>query len=256
MVIKQRLLARLGELVEFRLAPPIYRRARVVTLSESSKREIVDLLGLRPANIDVVAPGVDRRFSPGGTRASHPLVVAVGRLVPVKRFDLLIDALAAVRQGHPQLEAVLVGEGYERPALEARIRAAGAGAWLHLAGRVDDNALVDLYRRAWVVTSTSLREGWGMTLTEAAACATPAVVTDIAGHRDAVDAGRSGLLARPGGPEDPTGVAAALDRVLGDRHLRDRLSTGALAHAERFTWEATARGTLNALVAEAAARRR
>jgi glycosyltransferase involved in cell wall biosynthesis len=256
MVIKQRLLARLGELVEFRLAPPIYRRARVVTLSESSKREIVDLLGLRPANIDVVAPGVDRRFSPGGTRASNPLVVAVGRLVPVKRFNLLIDALAAVRQGHPQLEAVLVGEGYERPALEARIRAAGAGAWLHLAGRVDDNALVDLYRRAWVVTSTSLREGWGMTLTEAAACATPAVVTDIAGHRDAVDAGRSGLLAPPGGPEDPTGVAAALDRVLGDRHLRDRLSTGALAHAERFTWEATARGTLNALVAEAAARRR
>src|SRR5205085_1521539 len=81
--------------------------------------------------------------------------------------------LARVRARHPDLEAVVVGEGYERAALEARRHALGADGWIHLPGRVEDDALLDLYRRAWVVASTSLREGWGMTITEAAACGTP-----------------------------------------------------------------------------------
>jgi glycosyltransferase involved in cell wall biosynthesis len=254
MALKPAALARAGELMEYRVAPLAYRRARIVTLSESSKEEIVELLGLPAANINVVPPGIGAQFAPGGTRADHPLVIAVGRLVPVKRFDLLIDALVALRGRYPSLEAVIVGEGYERPELEARINAAGAGAWLSLPGRLDDASLVDLYRRAWVVTSSSLREGWGMTLTEAAACGTPAVVSDIAGHRDSVVHGRSGLLADPLSAADPTGLVEPLDRVLGDATLRRRLSAGALAHAERFTWEACARETLQALADEAARR--
>jgi glycosyltransferase involved in cell wall biosynthesis len=142
---------------------------------------------------------------------------------------------------------VIVGEGYERALLESRVRAAGADAWLALPGRLTDDELVAVYQRAWVLASTSLREGWGMTVTEAAACATPAVVTDIAGHRDAIVPGRSGLLARPDGPGDPTGIAGQLDRVLADWDLRSRLGAGAIAHASRFTWEAAARGTLEAL---------
>src|SRR4051794_1357610 len=85
-------LARLGRMVEFRVAPPLYRRTSIVTLSESSKEEIAQKLRLRPEHITVVSPGIDPAFSPGVTpKADHPLVVAVGRLVPVKRFDLLID---------------------------------------------------------------------------------------------------------------------------------------------------------------------
>ena len=59
-------------------------------------------------------PGIDPRFTPGGEKSPTPLVVAVGRLVPVKRFDLLIDALVALKAAHPALEAVIVGEGYQR----------------------------------------------------------------------------------------------------------------------------------------------
>src|SRR5581483_5324170 len=179
MVLSPPALGRMGELFERRLAPPLYRRAPVVTLSESSRRKIVDVLGLPAANVSVVAPGVDARFTPGGTRSPVPLVLAVGRLVPVKHFDVLIDVLARVRARHPSLEAVIAGEGYERADLEARARALGADRWLRMPGRVDDDGLLELYRSAWVVAASSSHEGWGMTLTEAAACATPAVATRI-----------------------------------------------------------------------------
>jgi glycosyltransferase involved in cell wall biosynthesis len=175
--------------------------------------------------------------------------VAVGRLVPVKRFPLLIEALVRLKADHPDLRAVIAGEGYERPALEAAVRAAGAEEWLELPGFVDDDALVDLYRSAWVVTSSSLREGWGMTVTEAAACGTPAVVTRIGGHEDAVDDGVSGLLV-----DSTDGLAGALDAVLRDEVLRRRLAQGALERARRLTWDATARGALAALADEALAR--
>ena len=108
--------------------------------------------------------------------------------------------------------------------------------WVHLPGRVPDEELVSWYRKAWVVVSTSQREGWGMTLTEAAACGTPVVATDIAGHRDAVVDGESGLLV-----DDLGQLPVALGRVLGDDVLRNRLTKGALAQSRWFTWDVTAR---------------
>jgi glycosyltransferase involved in cell wall biosynthesis len=239
-------LARLGRTIEFRIAPPLYRRSQIVTLSESSKDEIARRLHLRPSNITVVPPGIDPSFRPSGTRDPSPLVVAAGRLVPVKRYDVLIDALAEVKAGLPDLHAVIVGEGYERDALERRIAELDARSWISLPGRVDHATLLDLYNRAWVLASASRHEGWGMTITEAAACGTPAVATRIAGHRDAIIDGKSGILV-----DDGKGLAASLDRVLRDDALRALLAKNALEHASTFTWAATARGTLEVLAAEA-----
>jgi glycosyltransferase involved in cell wall biosynthesis len=243
-------MARVGSAFERRGAPPLYRGTRIVTLSNSSKEEIVDLLRLDPDHISVVPPGVEPQFSPGGQRSATPLVVAVGRLVPVKRFELLVESLVKARTQVPGLRAVIIGEGYERPMLEELRHAMGADDWLDLPGRVTDQELVGWYQKAWVVASSSLREGWGMTLTEAGACGTPAVATDIAGHRDAVVDGQSGLLA---GTNDA--LAASLVRVLSDEELRARLSAGAAARAARLTWDATARATLELLAAEAARQR-
>jgi len=244
-------LASVGEFVEARLAPPIYRRTRIVTLSSSSKRELVDSLGFRADRVSVVPPGIDPRFSPGGTRDVEPLIVAVGRLVPVKHFDDLIRTVHRVREDHPATRLVIVGEGYERPALDDLVAALGAESWVEFAGRLDDDGLVDLYRRAWVVASASSHEGWGMTLTEAAACGTPAVATRISGHVDAVEEGVGGLLA-----DEPRGLAEALGALLADADLRTRLSEGARRRAAELTWEATAHGTLEALALDARQRRR
>ena len=239
-------LARLGETVERRIAPRFYRSSRVVTLSESSRAEIVEMLGLDPGRVTVAPPGVDARYTPGGQRSPTPLVLAVGRLVPVKRFDALLRALAEAKRDQPELRAVLIGEGYERPALEALRDELGAAEWISMPGRVGDRELVSWYRQAWVVASSSQREGWGMTLTEAAACGTPAVATAIAGHADAVLNGESGILVDEVGQ-----LPRALGRVLGDDVLRSRLSRGALTRARWFTWDATARRALEALAEEA-----
>jgi glycosyltransferase involved in cell wall biosynthesis len=240
-------LAAAGRFFEARVAPPLYRRTAVVTLSQSSRAEIVGMLGLDPRLVSVVPPGIDGRFVPGGVRAAHPLLVAVGRLVPVKRFERLIGATRLLAANHPDLEVVIVGEGYERPVLEAAIEAAGVRRQVRLAGRVDAEGLLGLYRSAWAVVSTSAREGWGMTITEAAACGTPAVASRIAGHMDAVEDGDSGLLF-----DSDEELVATLDQLISDALLRARLAKGALEQARRFSWDATAAGTLAVLAREAA----
>ncbi len=244
-------LAAMGNAIETRVAPKIYRRTPVVTLSESSKVELVDELGFAAGRVHVVPPGIDPRFTPGGEKSATPLVAAVGRLVPVKQFDQLVRALVDVKADVPQLEAVIVGEGYLREELVALVREARAEEWIHLPGRLRDDELVDLYRRSWVVASSSRREGWGMTITEAAACGTPAVATRIAGHSDAVEDGVTGLLV-----DSTAEFADALRRLIGDPDLRSRMSAAAAARAARFTWEATAYGTLEVLAAEARRRNR
>ena len=242
-------LAAAGKLIERRLAPVLYRRTPVVTLSESSRQGILTLLDLDPSQVTVVQPGVDERFSPGGKRDEDPLLVAVGRLVPYKRFDLLIEILARIKERHPNLQAVIAGEGSERAALERLIAAHKAQDWLRLPGRIDDEALLDLYRRAWALISTSAYEGWGLTISEAAACGTPAVVSPIAGHMDAVENGASGFLAEPG-PE----MEAAVHTVLSNQMVRRRLERGAVRRSRQLTWDQTALDTLKVLAADAARR--
>jgi glycosyltransferase involved in cell wall biosynthesis len=176
-------------------------------------------------------------------------VVAVGRLTPVKRFHLLIDALVHLKGELPGLEAVIVGEGYERPMLESLVAEAGAQEWLRLPGRLDDDQLVALYQRAWLLAASSAREGWGMTITEAAACGTPAVVTRISGHADAVVDGVSGVLV------EPDDLAPAIGHLLRDGAERRRLGKGALEHARTLTWDATALGTLRVLTDDTLRRR-
>jgi glycosyltransferase involved in cell wall biosynthesis len=242
-------MARLGEALELRVAPPLYRHSRVLTPSESSRHEILTMLGIDPSRVSIVAPGVDARFHTGTSKSSSPLVLAVGRLVPVKRLELLVDAVARARQVVPGLRFEIIGEGYERARLEAKIKAVGGTSWIDLVGYVSDDDLADAYRRAWVIASTSLREGWNMTITEAGACGTPAVVSDIAGHRDALTHGVSGLLVDPGDE-----FVEALVQVLTDTGLRESLARGAVARARNLTWEATAATTLSALVDEAEAR--
>ncbi len=239
-------LARVGEAIEKLLAPPIYRSSEIVTLSESSKMEIIEQMHLSASRITVVPPGIEPRFVPGSRVSSDPLVVAVGRLVPVKQFDLLIKALVEVKKSVPKLQAVLVGEGYLRRELEMLIIECDADSWITLPGRLEDDEVVSLYQRATVVASASLREGWGMTLTEAAACGTPSVATDIAGHRDAVADGVSGILAAEGQP-----FIAALISVLSNNEERQELAAGALSVAAGFNWDRTAELAFGVLASEA-----
>ncbi|MBU6233356.1 MAG: glycosyltransferase family 4 protein [Acidobacteria bacterium] len=224
-------LGRIGWTVESVIAPRIYRNSTIATLSNSSRQEIHDRLGLEAT---VVPPGISEFFSPDEDLSASPLVVAVGRLVPVKRFDELIRAFMKVHERVPASRLVIAGEGYLRGELESLRHRLGGDDVIALPGRVSDDELRSLYRRAWLTASASLREGWGMSLTEAAACGCPVVATDIAGHRDAVRHGASGLLC----PLE--NLASDLERVLTDGELRQRLRAGSLSLAQDLTWDKTA----------------
>jgi len=243
-------LARMGDVLERRIAPPLYRGSPIVTLCDSSRQEIIRHQGFHPNQVSTVPPGIDARFSPGGHRSPAPLIAAVGRLMPPKRFDAVIRAAAQAREQVPALKLIIAGEGRERRALESLVRDLDAEEWVSLPGRISDDEVVDLYRRAWVVAAASMAEGWGMTLTEAAACGTPSVASDISGHRDAVASEMSGLLAADDGD-----LAEKLASVLTDRALRERLQQGALVHARSLSWEATALSALKVLARDAARRR-
>jgi glycosyltransferase involved in cell wall biosynthesis len=240
--IMPRPLAGAGRLLEARLAPPFYRRTLAVTPSEATRAELLGL-GFVADRVTAVDNGTDPYFSPGsdGDRWPEPTVVAVARLAPVKRFELLLESVAAARARVPGARVRIIGDGPLRADLATWIRDHDAGGWATLLGHVTRGQLRDEYRRAWVVASASLAEGWGLSLTEGAACATPAVATDISGHRCSVVDGTTGVLAAD------ADLGAALARVLGDDDLRRRLGAAALARARTMTWEASARGVLQVL---------
>ncbi len=233
-------LAFMGRAVEARVAPPFYRRTLTLTPSDATRLELLQL-GFKPDKVVAVNNGVEEMFIPGGTPATAPTLVCVGRLAPVKRQDRLIDQAVITKRRVPELQLVIVGDGPLRPVLEERIAHHAAGGWIHLAGRLSHEDLVALYQRAWLVTSASLAEGWGLTLTEAAACGTPAVATDVNGHRSSVIDGVTGILV----PLEKLGDTIA--DVLLNEPRRLALAEAALQRARTLTWESSAQGVLAAL---------
>jgi len=238
--ILPRPLAGLGRTLETRLAPPFYRRTRIVTPSGSTRDELLGL-GFGPEMVTAVDNGVDEFFCSTRRRDDQPTIVAAARLAPVKRFPLLLEIAGSARERVPGLRLRIVGDGPERPLLEAWIAEHRAHDWVTLVGYVPREHLRDEYSRAWVVASASVAEGWGLALTEAAACGTPAVATDITGHRSSVIDGVTGVLA------PPDQMADRLVEVLTDPLRRERLAAAALDRARTLTWDASATGITRVL---------
>jgi len=152
--------------------------------------------------------------------------------------------------GHEMLMGLPIADWeHLRAQLDAPFVPAGEPIWK--VRMIKSPLEIDLMRRAWLIASASAREGWGMTLTEAAACGTPAVATRIAGHADAVQEGSSGILT----DADPAALGEGLAQVLADRALRDELTAGATAWAAQLTWSATATQLMR-VVADEVTRRR
>jgi glycosyltransferase involved in cell wall biosynthesis len=135
-----------GRFMETRMAPPVYRRSRVLTPSEATREELL-ALGFHSDRVTAVNNGVDPYFSPGAERDAAPTVVAVGRLAPVKRFDRLIEAAVQAHKEVPEMRLIIAGEGPERPRLDALIRAHQAQSWISMVGHVTREGLLDLDNR-------------------------------------------------------------------------------------------------------------
>jgi phosphatidylinositol alpha-1,6-mannosyltransferase len=224
----------------------------------------------RPVEVGVVPPGVDtERFhtaEPGerretrrsfGLPESGPLVLSVGRLVPRKGVDVLIDAAASLRKRHPDLTLAVAGEGRDRRRLERR--ALHRRAPVRFLGRVPDERLPALYASADVFAAPNRtrwggleQEGFGIVFVEAAACGVPQVAGRSGGAPEAVEAGETGIVVDR--PEDPAAVAEALGVLLDDPGLRTRLSRASRERAVReFSYPVLA-GRLAAFLEDVGAR--
>lgn len=176
-------------------------------------------------HLHVVTNGLDL---PAATPGGGTRVLSVGRLIPDKGMDVVIDAAAAVG-----LPLTVAGEGPERAALEARARAAGLDC--RFEGYASRERLEALYREAsCVVLAARYGEGLPNVLLEAMAHARAVIATPCAGVRDLLADGVSGLLVPP---DDAAQLAAALARVTRDPELAARLGRDARRSAERFGWE-------------------
>ncbi|HET9443017.1 MAG TPA: glycosyltransferase family 4 protein [Acidimicrobiales bacterium] len=221
------------------------RVRRVVTVSESSRRDIGRDMGVALERMAVVPVGVDHaRFRPRPEVARVPgrLVTTASADVALKGLVPLLEAVAKLRVERPSVHLVVVGRpraGSRLPAVLDRLALRDAVRFL---SGVPESRIVELYAEAEVAVVPSLYEGFSLPAIEAMACGVPLVATTGGALPEVV--GSDGEAARLVAPGDPEALAAAVAALLDDPTERDRLGrSGRRRVLERFTWAATARAT-------------
>jgi len=218
---------------------------RIVTVSESSKRDIVEQMGISAEQLDVVPVGVDHlRFRPlaGIARIPGRIMTTASADVPLKGLVPLLEALAKLRtERHAEL--VVIGKPRADSPVPDTIERLGLTDAVTFVSGVSDERLVELYAEASLAVVPSLYEGFSLPAVEAMACGVPLVATTGGALPEVVGtSGETGLLVPPG---DPGALAAAMQRVLDDADLAERLSAAGRGRVlEHFTWRACAEGTV------------
>jgi glycosyltransferase involved in cell wall biosynthesis len=209
----------------FRLVVPraVRRAARVLTVSERTKADLVELYGVSPERVVVTPNGVDPAFSPGGGAGARDYVLSVGAIQARKNQLAALAAADAVG-----LALVVVG-----PAKDARLAGELRERGARLEGYVETGRLAELYRGAACLVQSSRHEGFGLPVVEAMASGTPVVAVPDPGLREVV-----GSAAIVVGEDE---LADGIRRALADR---ERLVAAGLERARAFTWRATAERTL------------
>ncbi|WP_392426148.1 glycosyltransferase family 4 protein [Barrientosiimonas humi] len=226
-------LAAVGWQLESRLAPRIYRRCPYVAVSPTTKNELIEL-GVDSQQITVIPNGTDARPMASVARATHPLVVVLGRLVPHKRVEIAIRAVHRLRPRYPDIELRIVGSGYWDRELRQLVSSLDLDGSVTFTGHVSEGEKHRQLAEAWVHALPSIKEGWGLVVVEAGVQETPSLAfRDAGGTKDSIRDGQTGLLV-PAGQEAFTN---ALDRLLSDRELRERLGHGARTWSMGFRWE-------------------
>jgi glycosyltransferase involved in cell wall biosynthesis len=233
-------IARTGWVLERRVMPWAYRRSLFVCVSRSTACSLAGI-GIPPARIRVISNGV-RLPEAGGEESVEPLFLAISRLVPHKRVDLLLRGWPKVRS-RVGGRLVIVGTGPE----EGRLRLE-AGPGVEFVGHVSEQRKAELLGQCWMLIHAAQHEGWGLVITEAAAASKPAVAFDVPGVRDGIVDGGTGVLVRTDDELVEAWVGLATDHV-----RRRALGRAARRRAEGFTLSATVDQFL--AVAEEALRR-
>lgn len=233
--------------------PFAYRDTDFLAISPSTRDDLV-ARGLPAARIRTSLPGIDRPALAVDPEAPRPPRIAyVGRLEAYKRIDLMFEAAALLLPRFPALEILVIGRGAERERLVARASALGLAARTRFTGFVETIERDALIASARACVFPSQKEGFGLTVIEANALATPVVARDAPGLRDSVRDGETGRLVAG---DDPAEWARALAPLLEEGDATLALRRRALEASKRFDWDRAADELLDAILACCARGRR
>ncbi|MBD3155494.1 MAG: glycosyltransferase, partial [Candidatus Aenigmarchaeota archaeon] len=162
----------------------VYKKEKVVTISESSKKDLEDL-GFQ--NIEIVNPGID--FKPSGKnlkKEENLTLISFSRLVNPKRIDHVIKAFEIINKNIPKSKLWILSDGPGKVDLEGLVKELGLEKNVEFFGFVDEKKKMELIQRSHYHLFTSVREGWGIVVVEAALNGTPTIGYDVPGIRDSV----------------------------------------------------------------------
>lgn len=204
-----------------------------------------------PSRLCTSPPGIRHEvFKPGDKEDARlwtgltggPIVLFVGRIQALKGLNIAISALPLLTSNNPPPHLVAIGgpSGSDGPAEMGRLRrlatSLGIADRVHFIPPVPRKDLAVFYQAADAVIMPSRSESFGLVAAEAQSCGIPVIAAAVGGLPFIIENGESGILV---GGHDPADYALALDRVLTDSVLADKLAKGAVAHSERFSWDAT-----------------
>jgi glycosyltransferase involved in cell wall biosynthesis len=225
------------------------RATRVLTVSESSKRDILRFVDVPPANIDVIYNSYDERFGVEPKEEDvvrvreryqlhDPFVLYAGNVKPHKNLERLIEAFHLVRdRGLDRLKLVLIGDEISKyTALRRAVHRHQLHPYVRFLGYLPEETLAVMYRLAGVFVFPSLYEGFGLPPLEAMASGTPVVTSNVSSLPEV--AGDAAVLVDP---YDTRSIADGIYRVLTDQRLRADLRRLGLARAGQFSWESSVR---------------
>lgn len=222
------------------------RYPRIVTVSSSSRADIVEQMGVAADRLAVVPIGADERLFrplPGVARVPGRIMTTASADTPMKGLVHLLEAVAKLRTERPDTHLVVIGKARPDSAATRAIDRLGLHGAVRFASGVSDERLVSYYAEAQVAVVPSLYEGFSLPAVEAMACGVPLVATTGGALPEVTGAdGEAALLVAPG---DAGALSQALERLLTDTALAARVGEAGRRRALRhFTWQACAAGTL------------
>jgi glycosyltransferase involved in cell wall biosynthesis len=223
----------------------LYSNCPTIVLSKSTKRDLVSI-GFRADRIFVCPPGVDHENFAVGKKTKYQSVLYLNRFAKYKNPDQVVIAFKRVLEAFPDSKLTMAGARTheEIQSIEKLVRDLDVEGSVEILPFLGGEAKVRLLQESWVHVLPSTKEGWGISILEAAACGTPTVGYNVAGVCDAVQHMVTGLVVQNGSVES---LADGIIAILNDASFRTSLSEGAARFAGDFTWDSTAKEAMMAL---------
>lgn len=219
-----------------------YKSTKFICYSKSTKKDL-EKFGISSRKISTFSLGIDhKRYKPGGKKAKYPLFIFVARLVRMKRADLCIRAMQEIVGRYPDARLVIIGRGPEEDRLQELVDNLGLSENIDFVMKngfyVDANPRdlkLRFMQEAWSLLLPSVKEGWGMVVTEAAACGTPSIVSNVTGLVDSTLNKKTGIVVSKN--PTPQELAVKMTELISNKKYLQDLSRNSVVRSRQFTWD-------------------